>query len=134
MRSLAILPPGCRSRLGDTRAGSAPDIVESPYASQETYWRIPSCLHFDTLRRKRELIVQAVNKELGGAADDSGDAASPEQPRALKRSRGAGATADSSAPADADATADAGARDGPAALDGKFAPRLLFLAMWASEL
>ncbi|CAK1598882.1 unnamed protein product [Parnassius mnemosyne] len=35
-----------------------------PADEQETYWRIPSQLHHETLRKRREIIVKAVNKEL----------------------------------------------------------------------
>lgn len=31
---------------------------------QETYWRIPSNLHFNTIRKRREIILKAINKEL----------------------------------------------------------------------
>ena len=31
---------------------------------QEKYWRIPSALHFDTIRKRREIIIKATNKEL----------------------------------------------------------------------
>lgn len=37
---------------------------------QETYWRIPSSLHFETLRKRREIISKAVNGELVVAAAD----------------------------------------------------------------
>ncbi|KPJ08860.1 Protein timeless-like [Papilio machaon] len=35
-----------------------------PADEQETYWRIPSHLHFDTIRKRREIILKAINKEL----------------------------------------------------------------------
>lgn len=34
------------------------------YLFKETYWRIPSDLHFETIRKRREIIIKAVNKEL----------------------------------------------------------------------
>ncbi|KAG7308218.1 hypothetical protein JYU34_006890, partial [Plutella xylostella] len=38
--------------------------VMPPSDEQETYWRIPSSLHFDTIRKRREIIIKAINKEL----------------------------------------------------------------------
>ncbi|XP_053603776.1 protein timeless homolog [Plodia interpunctella] len=38
--------------------------LQPPRNEQETYWRIPSELHFDTIRKRREIIVKAINKEL----------------------------------------------------------------------
>ncbi|XP_045765295.1 protein timeless homolog isoform X2 [Maniola jurtina] len=35
-----------------------------PVDEQETYWRIPSNLHHATIRKRREIIIKAVNKEL----------------------------------------------------------------------
>ncbi|XP_013165122.1 PREDICTED: protein timeless homolog isoform X1 [Papilio xuthus] len=35
-----------------------------PADEQETYWRIPSHLHFNTIRKRREIILKAINKEL----------------------------------------------------------------------
>lgn len=31
---------------------------------QEKYWRIPSTLHFETIRKRREIIIKAIHKEL----------------------------------------------------------------------
>ncbi|KAJ8727596.1 hypothetical protein PYW07_001715 [Mythimna separata] len=38
--------------------------VVPPFDEQEKYWRIPSALHFDTIRKRREIIIKAANKEL----------------------------------------------------------------------
>ncbi|XP_039749472.1 protein timeless homolog [Pararge aegeria] len=38
--------------------------VLPPSDEQETYWRIPSSLHHETIRKRREIIIKAVNKEL----------------------------------------------------------------------
>ncbi|KAI8424376.1 hypothetical protein MSG28_002902 [Choristoneura fumiferana] len=38
--------------------------IMPPSDEQETYWRIPSSLHFETIRKRREIIIKAVNKEL----------------------------------------------------------------------
>ncbi|KAJ0178758.1 hypothetical protein K1T71_005533 [Dendrolimus kikuchii] len=38
--------------------------VIPPFDEQEKYWRIPSALHFETIRKRREIILKAVNKEL----------------------------------------------------------------------
>ncbi|CAH0763660.1 unnamed protein product [Diatraea saccharalis] len=38
--------------------------VTPPSDEQEAYWRIPSDLHFETIRKRREIIIKAVNKEL----------------------------------------------------------------------
>ncbi|CAH0725288.1 unnamed protein product, partial [Brenthis ino] len=38
--------------------------VVPPADEQETYWRIPSNLHHETIRKRREIIIKAVNKEL----------------------------------------------------------------------
>ncbi|XP_013190355.1 protein timeless homolog isoform X2 [Amyelois transitella] len=38
--------------------------IHPPDNEQETYWRIPSELHFETIRKRREIIVKAINKEL----------------------------------------------------------------------
>ncbi|CAH0605836.1 unnamed protein product [Chrysodeixis includens] len=38
--------------------------VVPPSDEQETYWRIPSSLHFETIRKRREIIIKAINKEL----------------------------------------------------------------------
>ncbi|CAK1545835.1 unnamed protein product [Leptosia nina] len=35
-----------------------------PPNDQESYWRIPSTLHYETIRKRREIILKAVNKEL----------------------------------------------------------------------
>lgn len=86
--------------------------VVPPADEQEAYWRIPSSLHFETIRRKREMILKAVDKELVAAdkelvaADESsddddlfdrlrglrgqqGERGQQEQPAARKRSRSA---------------------------------------------
>nr|QCH40580.1 timeout [Chilo suppressalis] len=38
--------------------------VAPPSDEQESYWRIPSDLHFNTIRKRREIIIKAINKEL----------------------------------------------------------------------
>ncbi|XP_068631515.1 protein timeless homolog [Battus philenor] len=38
--------------------------VLPPADEQETYWRIPSHLHYETIRKRREIIMKAINKEL----------------------------------------------------------------------
>ncbi|XP_045446823.1 protein timeless homolog [Melitaea cinxia] len=38
--------------------------VVPPSDEQETYWRIPSSLHHKTIRKRREIILKAVNNEL----------------------------------------------------------------------
>ncbi|CAH2105801.1 unnamed protein product [Euphydryas editha] len=38
--------------------------IVSPSDEQETYWRIPSTLHHETIRKRREIIIKAVNNEL----------------------------------------------------------------------
>ncbi|KAL0882454.1 hypothetical protein ABMA27_000930 [Loxostege sticticalis] len=38
--------------------------VTPPNDEQEAYWRIPSDLHFETIRKRREIIMKAVHKEL----------------------------------------------------------------------
>ncbi|XP_063619541.1 protein timeless homolog [Cydia splendana] len=38
--------------------------IMPPSDEQEAYWRIPSSLHFETIRKRREIIIKAVNKEL----------------------------------------------------------------------
>ncbi|OWR52896.1 timeout [Danaus plexippus plexippus] len=38
--------------------------IVPPVDEQETYWRIPSSLHYETIRKRREIITKAVNKEL----------------------------------------------------------------------
>ncbi|KAH9640510.1 hypothetical protein HF086_018176 [Spodoptera exigua] len=38
--------------------------VVPPFDEQEKYWRIPSTLHFETIRKRREIIIKAINKEL----------------------------------------------------------------------
>lgn len=38
--------------------------VVPPNDEQESYWRIPSCLHFETIRKRREIIMRAVQREL----------------------------------------------------------------------
>ncbi|XP_041971304.1 protein timeless homolog [Aricia agestis] len=38
--------------------------VMPPLDEQETYWRIPGDLHFETIRKRREIILKAINKEL----------------------------------------------------------------------
>ncbi|KAG6441528.1 hypothetical protein O3G_MSEX001806 [Manduca sexta] len=38
--------------------------VVPPCDEQESYWRIPSDLHFETIRKRREIIMKAVNGEL----------------------------------------------------------------------
>ncbi|CAF4815805.1 unnamed protein product [Pieris macdunnoughi] len=35
-----------------------------PPNDQESYWRIPSSLHYETIRKRRDTILKAVNKEL----------------------------------------------------------------------
>ncbi|XP_049869881.1 protein timeless homolog [Pectinophora gossypiella] len=38
--------------------------VQPPSDEQEQYWRIPSTLHHETIRKRREIIMKAVHKEL----------------------------------------------------------------------
>ncbi|XP_059046079.1 protein timeless homolog [Achroia grisella] len=38
--------------------------IVPPCDEQETFWRIPSNLHFDTIRKRREIIIKAVHKEI----------------------------------------------------------------------
>nr|XP_021188135.2 protein timeless homolog isoform X2 [Helicoverpa armigera] len=38
--------------------------VVPPFDEQEKYWRIPSALHFETIRKRREIIIKAIHKEL----------------------------------------------------------------------
>ncbi|CAG4919431.1 unnamed protein product [Colias eurytheme] len=38
--------------------------VMPPSDEQETYWRIPADLHHETIRKRREIILKAINKEL----------------------------------------------------------------------
>ncbi|XP_075971735.1 circadian regulator timeout isoform X2 [Anticarsia gemmatalis] len=38
--------------------------VNPPSDEQEKYWRIPSSLHFETIRKRREIIMKAIHKEL----------------------------------------------------------------------
>ncbi|XP_022825293.1 protein timeless homolog [Spodoptera litura] len=38
--------------------------VVPPFDEQEKYWRIPSTLHFETIRKRREIIIKAIHKEL----------------------------------------------------------------------
>ncbi|XP_050343206.1 protein timeless homolog [Nymphalis io] len=38
--------------------------IAPPSDEQETYWRIPSSIHYDTIRKRREIVIKAVNKEL----------------------------------------------------------------------
>ncbi|XP_063824228.1 protein timeless homolog isoform X1 [Ostrinia nubilalis] len=38
--------------------------VAPPSDEQEVYWRIPADLHFETIRKRREIIMKAVHKEL----------------------------------------------------------------------
>ncbi|KAL4716642.1 hypothetical protein ACJJTC_008277 [Scirpophaga incertulas] len=45
--------------------------VVPPSDEQETYWRIPSKLHFNTIRKRREIIMKAVQKELVIETDTS---------------------------------------------------------------
>ncbi|CAB3239308.1 unnamed protein product [Arctia plantaginis] len=44
--------------------------VNPPSDEQEKYWRIPSSLHFDTIRKRREIIMKAIDKELIIATSD----------------------------------------------------------------
>ncbi|KAM3967206.1 circadian regulator timeout [Aphomia sociella] len=38
--------------------------VAPPSDEQETFWRIPSSLHFETIRKRKEIVIKAVNKEI----------------------------------------------------------------------
>lgn len=38
--------------------------LNPPFDEQEKYWRIPSSLHFETIRKRREIIMKAIDKEL----------------------------------------------------------------------
>ncbi|XP_046963189.1 protein timeless homolog [Vanessa cardui] len=38
--------------------------IVPPSDEQETYWRIPSSIHYETIRKRREIVMKAVNKEL----------------------------------------------------------------------
>ncbi|XP_047528915.1 protein timeless homolog [Vanessa atalanta] len=38
--------------------------VAPPSDEQESYWRIPSRIHYETIRKRREIVMKAVNKEL----------------------------------------------------------------------
>ncbi|XP_026322138.1 protein timeless homolog [Hyposmocoma kahamanoa] len=61
--------------------------VVPPADEQEAYWRIPSSLHFEAIRSRREMILKAVSGQ--PVADESGADADQLASADRKRSRGA---------------------------------------------